>query len=325
MKISKMIEQVKLCYKADQPFFLSGPPGVGKSDGVRQAAKELGLQFIDERMLQRDPVDVRGLPQIKDGETVWTKPDFLPTKGKGLLFLDELNAAPQLVQASCYQLINERRIGQHKLPKGWLPCAAGNRETDRAVVNRMPSALANRFVHINIDVDLEDWIGWALNNNIRTELIAFLRWRPALLFNFDPKRNERAFATPRTNEKLSRMLDVAGGDLDFEMASGITGEAHATEFLGFLRIYKNLPDPDVILMKPKEAKVPEDPATLFAVCGAIANKASEQNIGRVVEYANRLPVEFSVLLIRDCVNRDESLVQTRAFIEWSSKNSDVLI
>jgi hypothetical protein len=92
-----------------------------------------------------------------------------------------------------------------------------------------------------------------------------------------------------------------------------------------LRIYKNLPDPDVILMKPKEAKVPEDPATLFAVCGAIANKASEQNIGRVVEYANRLPVEFSVLLIRDCVNRDESLVQTRAFIEWSSKNSDVLI
>jgi len=240
MKLSQAIDAMKICYEANQPFHLWGPPGIGKSEGCEQAAQQLKIQLIDERMLQRDAVDVRGLPRItEDGKTIWTRPDFLPEKGKGFLFLDELNAAPQLVQAACYQLINERRIGQHELPKGWLPCAAGNRESDRAVVNRMPSALANRFVHITVEVDLDDWVAWAMKHEIRPELIAFLRWRPELLFNFDPKKNEKAFATPRSNAKLSKLIDVCNGDISYELAAGVTGDGHATEFLGFLRIFKS--------------------------------------------------------------------------------------
>ena len=257
--------------------------------------------------------------------TLWSRPDFLPSEGKGILFLDELNAAPPLVQASCYQLINERRIGKHVLPDGWLPIAAGNREGDKAVVSRMPSALANRFTHIEFDFDLEEWIAWAVKNDIRPELIAFLRWRPELLNNFDPKKNIKAFATPRTNEKLSRYMDAADGDLDYEIAAGVTGEGHATEFIGFLKIFRSLPDPDVVLSAPEAADVPQDPATLYALCGALSHKADSKNFTNVVKYANRLTPEFSVLLIRDAIERDDALISTAPFIEWSAKHSDVLI
>lgn len=336
MKASRVKEVIRIAYEAKKPVFLSGPPGVGKSDVVSQAAKEMGIDLIDERMLQRDVVDVRGFPHIVDGVARFTRPDYMPTKGKGILFLDELNAAPPLVQAACYQLILDRRIGDHKLPKGWLPIAAGNRETDMAVVSRMPSPLANRFVHIDFDVDMDEWVAWALKNTIRTELIAFLRFRPALLMDFNvqvdtgdnrrPERDTRkAFATPRSNETLSRLMDACGGDIDYELVAGTTGEAHATEFMAFLEVYKTLPDPDVVLMAPKKAPVPDEPSVCWALCGALAEKASEQNFGALVEYSYRLQSEFSVLLVNDAVSRKPELIKTRTFIEWASKQSGVLV
>ena len=325
MKPSRIVEALKVCIAAMQPTFLWGPPGVGKSDVVAQVAAMLKMQLTDVRAVLLDPVDLRGLPTVEDGEAKWCPPAFLPKSGKGILFLDELNAAPPLVQAACYQLVLDRKIGEYELPKGWVVIAAGNRETDRAVTSRMPSPLANRFVHLDFDVDLDDWISWALNNGIRTEVLAFQRFRPELLYNFDPKRNEKAFATPRSVAFLSRLMDVNKGEIDFDLAKGVAGEGYAAEFVGFMNIYKSLPDPAMVIMAPKKAEVPTDPATLYAICGAVAQKASEQNMKNVVEYANRLPVEFSVLLIRDCVNRDENLVKTRAFIEWTSVHSEVLI
>lgn len=328
MKPSRVMEALKVCIAAKQPVFLWGPPGVGKSDVVRQVALMLGYILIDVRAVLLDPVDLRGLPFVVDGKAMWAPPGFLPTAAKGkkwIIFLDELNAAPPLVQAACYQLVLDRKIGEYELPKDAVVIAAGNRETDRAVTSRMPSPLANRFVHIDFDVDLDDWVKWALNNGVRTENIAFQRFRPELLYNFDTKKNEKAFATPRSITFLSRLMDANNGEVDYDLAKGVVGEGYAAEFIGFLKVFKSLPDPDMVLMAPKKADVPSDPATLYAICGALAQKATEQNMSRVVEYANRLPVEFSVLLIRDCVERDANLVKTRAFIEWTSKHSDVLI
>jgi len=325
MKPSRIVEALKVCIAAMQPTFLWGPPGVGKSDVVAQVAAMLKMQLTDVRAVLLDPVDLRGLPTVENGEANWCPPAFLPKSGKGILFLDELNAAPPLVQAACYQLVLDRKIGEYELPKGWVVIAAGNRETDRAVTSRMPSPLANRFVHLDFDVDLDDWISWALNNGVRTENIAFQRFRPELLDNFDLKKNEQAFATPRSITFLSRLIDANNGEIDFDLAKGVAGEGYAAEFVGFMNIYKSLPDPAMVIMAPKKAEVPTDPATLYAICGAVAQKASEQNMKNVVEYANRLPVEFTVLLVRDCVNRDENLVKTRAFIEWTSVHSEVLI
>ena len=326
MKPSRITEALKVCIAAKQPTFIWGPPGVGKSDVVAQVATELHYKLVDVRAVLLDPVDLRGLPYIENGEAQWCPPAFLPKgKGKWILFLDELNAAPPLVQAACYQLILDRKIGEYELPKEAVVIAAGNRETDRAVTSRMPSPLANRFVHLDFDVDLDDWITWGLNNGVRTEVLAFQRFRPEMLYNFDPKRNEKAFATPRSITFLSRLMDANKGEIDFDLAKGVTGEGYAAAFVGFMNIYKNLPDPDLVIMAPKKAPVPDDPATLYAICGAVAQKASEQNMKNVVTYASCLPDEFSVLLIRDCINRDESLVKTRAFIEWTSVHSSVLI
>ncbi len=326
MKPSRIIEALKVCIAAKQPTFIWGPPGVGKSDVVAQVAAELSHKLVDVRAVLLDPVDLRGLPHIENGEAQWCPPAFLPKgKGKWALFLDELNAAPPLVQAACYQLILDRKLGEYTLPKDCVVVAAGNRETDRAVTSRMPSALANRFVHLNFDVDLEDWVTWALDNGVETPIIAFLRFRPELLMAFDPKKGDKAFPTPRSWEFVSRIMSVANAEIEYELAAGIVGGGAVIELIGFMRIYRSLPDPDVVLMAPDKAEVPEDPATLYAICGALAHKASDQNISRVIKYADRIPVEFSVLLVRDCLNKDENLVKTRAFIEWSSQHSDVLI
>jgi hypothetical protein len=325
MKPSRIIEALKVCIAAMRPVFVWGPPGVGKSDVVAQVAAMLKMAVTDVRAVLLDPVDLRGLPMVADGEAKWCPPAFLPKSGKGILFLDELNAAPPLVQAACYQLVLDRKIGEYTLPKGVVVIAAGNRETDRAVTSRMPSPLANRFIHLDFDVDNEDWIAWALQNGVRTESIAFQRFRPELIYNFDPQKNEKAFATPRSITFLSSLVDANNGEIDFDLAKGVVGEGYAAEYIGFLNVFKSLPDPDMVIMSPDKAEVPDDPATLYAICGAVAQKASEQNMTNVVKYANRLPEEFSVLLVRDATNRDESLVRTRAFIEWTSKHSDVLI
>ena len=146
MRPSHVCEALHHLVRIRQPVFLWGPPGVGKSRLVADVARRQGRKLYDLRAVLLDPVDLRGLPRISDeGITSWCVPEFLPhpqDTEEGILFLDELNAAPPLVQAACYQLILDRRVGQYRLPDGWAVVAAGNRESDRAVTYRMPSALA---------------------------------------------------------------------------------------------------------------------------------------------------------------------------------------
>lgn len=327
MKATQIKSSVRTLTKIKQPVFLWGPPGIGKSQVVAQAAAEKKLSLIDVRAVLLDPVDLRGLPHVNgDNRAHWCQPDFLPRKGRGILFLDELNAAPPLVQAACYQLVLDRKLGEYTLPAGWAVVAAGNRETDRAVTSRMPSALANRFVHLNFEVDLEDWVSWALKSGIQTEVIAFLRFRPGLLHAFDPQKGDKAFPSPRSWEFVSRILSASpDAATEYELLSGTVGEGAAAELVAFLKIFRQLPNPDEVIMEPEQAVVPEDPATLYAICGALSRKASENTIGRIVTYANRLPAEFSVLLIRDCVRQDKDIINARPFIEWSSANTEVII
>lgn len=327
MNTERLAMALRTCLDARLPAFIWGPPGVGKSATVRQVAAARNLELRDVRAVQLDPVDLRGLPHLSpEGRAAWAIPEFLPRAGEGVLFLDELNAAPASTQAACYQLVLDRRLGEYRLPDGWHVLAAGNRETDRAVVSRMPSALANRFAHLALDVDADAWGRWALGAGIETPVLAFLRFRPELLHQFDPARNERAFPSPRSWEFASRIYAVAPDPaIEFELYAGAVGEGAAAEFTGFLRIFRGLPSPDAILLAPDSAPVPEDPATLYALAGALARRATEQTIDRVCQYANRMPAEFSVLLVRDVVHRTPSLTSTRAFIGWASAHADVLI
>ncbi len=330
MTPSQIISSLHTLLTIRQPVFLWGPPGVGKSQVVAEVARSLAYGLKDIRAVLLDPVDLRGIPRITaQGSTQWCPPSFLPAEkeaGRGILFLDELNAAPPLVQAACYQLILDRRIGEYVLPEGWVVVAAGNRESDRAVTHRMPTALSNRMVHLEFDVNNEDWQRWAVNAGIRPEVRAFLQFRPKLLHDFDPRSASKAFASPRSWSFVSSILEAAPEkDVEYDLFRGAVGDGAAAEFMGFLQVWRELPSVDGVLADPAGAPVPGDPAALYAVSEALASRADWASMPAVMAYLERLPVEFGVLCMRQAVCRSPELVESPAFAEWARNHADILV
>jgi hypothetical protein len=326
MKPSHVKLEIENCIASMIPLFIWGKPGIGKSAIVKQVADHHKMELRDIRAVLLDPVDLRGLPSTTNGITRWNPPEFLPTEGTGILFLDELNAAPQLTQAACYQLILDRKLGEYTLPDEWVIIAAGNRENDRAVTHRMPSPLANRFQHIEMEPDLNDWCAWAFQHDIKPEIISFLRFRPNLLHSFDAATNPRSFPSPRTWEYIHKKL-AAGipPEIEYESIQGTIGEGAAAEFLAFLKIFRSLPNPDAVIMDPDNAAVPTDPATIYALCGALIHRASEDNCHRVIQYADRLQAEFSVMLVRDLIKKVPVSQSGEAFIQWATRHSSFIL
>ncbi|WP_035238626.1 AAA family ATPase [Desulfobacter vibrioformis] len=327
MKSSKIKSALTSLLSISQPVFIWGPPGIGKSQIVRQTAASLDLDIVDIRAVLLDPVDLRGLPRIsQDGLSHWCAPAFLPTTGSGVLFLDELNAAPPLVQAACYQLVLDRKLGEYQLPDNWSVVAAGNREQDRAVSHRMPSALANRFVHIDFEVNTDQWLEWAQGYGISRQVRAFIRFRPSLLHDFDPKRETRAFASPRSWEFVSRLLESdPEPEMIPELVAGAVGKGAAAEFTGFLDLWDQLPLPLDIISDPEGIPVPDNPAVLFALSEMMGAAMTLENITLVMAWARRLPPEFSVLLMREAVRKTPRVVETADFADWASMNAQILV
>lgn len=327
MKPSKLKQAIRRSIRARRPLMMWGPPGVGKSSLLKAIGAEDNLQVNDLRLSLLDPVDLRGFP-FRDGGTMrWAPADLLPQDpdSRGILFLDEINAAPPATQAAAYQLVLDRQIGTYRLPDGWTIIAAGNRESDAGVTYTMPAPLANRFIHEDFDVDFDDWVKWAQDKQLRVEVLNFIRFRPELLNKFDP--DSRSFPTPRSWEFVSDIL--ADGDEDPEVEMGLiggsVGKGACAEFKAFLKIFRDLPNPDLVLMNPKAAKVPTDPATLYALCGALSVRANEGNFERFMEYAERVKPEFQVLMVRDAVTRSRNLADTKEFTDWAIKNGDVIL
>jgi len=323
MKASAVSDALRVLVKSRQPVFIWGGPGVGKSAIVGQLAKALNVRLRDVRALLLDPVDLRGLPYLgSEGRSKWATPEFLPQDGAGILFLDELNAAPAMVQASCYQLVLDRKLGEYTLPDGWAIIAAGNRDSDRGATTRMPTPLRNRFVHLEFEVDVQEWSEWAIQAGIRPEVIAFLRFRPELLSAFD--RDANAFPSPRSWEFVSRVLDSlelkSKPPIEHEVLAGAVGSGAATEFSGFLRMFRELPNIDAILMNPLREPVPEIAAAQYAVASALARCASDTNFDRICMYLNRLPTEFRVLCVRDATLREAAIRSTAGYVKFAVEN-----
>ncbi|MHA1167314.1 MAG: hypothetical protein ACTSRU_05795 [Candidatus Hodarchaeales archaeon] len=352
---SKFDEYIEHCYHARCPVFVWGPPGIGKSDGIKRVARKLGIKCIDMRLTQMDAVDLRGLPVIEktgtpdcvrkernsndtgsthpietvfagfpsakikalkeagftiediakstqyklgkipginrkdalkmiktaknvlSGEkatkeagnseltqqannfrkaiTEWVPPSDLPRNGKGILFLDELNLAPPSVQHAAYQLILNRKLGDYHLPQGWFCVAAGNRVEDRAHVSDLPSPLANRFVHFDLDVPpLKLWNEWAWNKGIDERIIAFLQWKSEWLFHFEPDKNQRSFPTPRTWERCSDLIKSINHNTEKDLAkirdlaTMAVGLNASGEFIAFISYFSKI-DPVKLLNK----------------------------------------------------------------------------
>jgi hypothetical protein len=338
MRPSQIVAALNIFIDAKQPVMLHGSPGVGKSDVVRQVAAQRGIEMIDLRLSQLDPVDLRGVPSVSDGKTRWNTPDFLPTEGKGILFLDEINSAPQATQAAAYQLVLDRRLGDYVMPDGWAIIAAGNRATDRAIVNQMSTALKNRLAHLNYEVNNDDWCEWALNNDIAIEVLGFIRFKPTALNEFEQRNNSKeeqnriqhlkdakAFATPRSWYFLSNTLkQKPSKDLEYELYSGLIGEGLAAEFLGYLKYYRDLPSLDEILLNPKKAPVPTEPAQLIAVATGLGSRLNSETVEAALQYADRISPEYQVLMVKDGITRDRAIMNSTAFSKWALKNAHVL-
>ncbi len=322
------------------PVMLWGAPGVGKSQMVAQVAAGHGVPLIDIRLSQMEPSDLRGIP-FKNGDSVeWAIPAMLPNAARhgqsGILFLDEITSAPPSVSAAAYQLILDRRLGNYEVPTGWAIFAAGNRQGDRGVTYTMPAPLANRFSHFDVDINVDDWVAWAYKNNIDDRIIAFVRFRPELLFDFDPAHNPVAFPSPRSWEFAHRGLQKfhQQPDLLLDTLQACVGPAAGIELHAFVSNLDQLPDIDAIIAG-EEVGVPTEIDLQYAVASSLVGRAIRAKdsdnaatvIGNILKYASRFPQrEMGVMLVSDMHRAvGELLFTVPEFSQWSNAIADIML
>ena len=205
---SQLKQALRHSISRKRPVFVWGQPGIGKSDIIADVARGDRRPLIDIRLPLMEPTDMRGIPYLADvkiydadgnlvkdevGQPIteklftWSNPSDLPTdpNSRALILFDEMSAAPPSVQVATYQIILNRRIGNYHLPKDVVIVAAGNRVKDKGVAYNMPMPLANRFTHLTLAVDFDDWKDWALLNRIHKDVVGYLSFQPNDLNNFN--------------------------------------------------------------------------------------------------------------------------------------------
>jgi hypothetical protein len=322
------------------PAMLWGPPGVGKSQMVAQVAARHAVPIVDIRLSQMEPTDLRGIP-FRVGDLVeWAIPAILPDAKrhgtKGILFLDEITSAAPTVSASAYQLILDRRLGEYRVPAAWAIFAAGNRQGDRGVTYSMPAPLANRFSHFEVETHLDDWVAWAYGQGIDERLIAFLRFRPELLFDFDPAHNPVAFPSPRSWEFAHRALHKFADRPEMLLGAlqACVGPAAGIELKAFIDNLDNLPDIEAIV-NGQPVAVPKETDLQYAVATALVGRAirarntsDETRVhGNILDYAGRFPQrEMGVMLVSDMQRAiGEKLFSLPQFTVWAKQVADIML
>lgn len=323
-----------------------GQPGVGKSQSIRALAKEIELEtskkviITDVRLILFNPVDLRGIPTANEDKTlaVWLKPKIFDMDSSNdvinILFLDEISSATPSVQAAAYQITLDRTLGEHKLPSNCIVIAAGNRVTDKAVAYQMPSALANRFMHLEITSEFDSWNRWAIEKGINQKVLAFLKFRPNYLNTFDPKLGSLAFATPRSWEMVSNILNNVSDDVElvFDLISGLVGSGIAIEFKGFTKVFKDLPN-IADIFDGKDAIVPKNTDTIYALTSSIityARKCKDDmtKITNSIKYALKLTPDFSLILLKDYMYLEKDyktkLLRIPEYLNWVKSRGKLL-
>lgn len=314
------------------PILIKGIPGIGKTDIVEDSSTQASNDLIISHPVVSDPTDFKGLPADNGDGTA----RFLPFGDLAALvkadkptvfFLDDLGQAPASVQAACMQLILARRVNGHKVSDQVTFIAATNRKGDKAGVSGLLEPVKSRFASIvELEVNTDDWCRWAITHGMPVELIGFIRFRPALLSAFEPTKEIVNSPSPRTVSYVGKM-QAAGlpQALEFEAFKGAAGEAFATEYSAFLKLYRVMPDIDQIVLNPAGAKIPTEPGILYALAGALAARINDNSIGPIIQYLKRLGPEIQVASLKDGVIRNPDITKTKAFTLWSVDNANALI
>ena len=327
MKPSRVEQVVSRLLATRWPAFIWGPPGVGKSSIVRKVAAGRKLDLLDIRASLLDPTDLRGIPFVGKGKASWCPPSFLPDdpKSEGILFFDELNAAPPLVQASLYQLTLDRRVGEYTLPEKWSILAAGNRAEDASVTFRMPAALSNRFIHLDFEADFDDWRRWAVDREIHPLVIGFLSLRQELLLNMD--NADRGFPTPRSWEMASDVLQDAESTMDTQdILIGAVGEAAAIEFFNYCSTALSEETIRNILRDPQKAALPKKLGDQYALISYVTDAAKDPDIlDAAAILIGRLKPEFGVLLLRNVLQKQPRFAAHRKIVAFMKQHRDLVL
>lgn len=349
--------EIMVCMKRKRPIFLWGAPGIGKSELVAEICESMGGKLYDLRLALMDPSDLKGVlyynPTV--GNAMWNAPPDLPTAEEAakypvvVLFLDEMNSAAPATQAAAYQLVLNRRVGTYELPDNVVIVAAGNRDTDRGVVYRMPSPLANRFVHLNLRVDFESWNEWALNHGINPDVVAYVTCNKGDLFNFDPRSSGASFATPRSWSFVSDLLqeDINETELN-DLVAGTVGEGVALKFSAHRKVASQMPNPsDILAGKIKELKAKDIGAkysltvsTCYELKDSYIRRGGErikdadytawhEEINNVIRFfLDHMDTELQVMMISTLVRIHKLPMKTSKltnYKEFHAKNGDYIL
>jgi len=339
VKISQAVRMITAAIQAKLVPMLTGSPGCGKSQIVYQIAEKYDLQVIDLRLSQCDPTDLAGFPTINGNRADYVPMQHFPIEGdalplgsdgkprKGwLLFLDEATTAPPAIQAAAYKLILDRMVGSHHLHKNVAIVAAGNLETDNAIVQPMSTALQSRLLHLELIVDPGEWTDWAAASGLDHRISDFIKFKPGQLFTFTPDHTDKTYACPRTWEFANRILKItedASADR-LPLLAGTISEGVAREFIGFCKIYQELPKTAEIMASPDSVAVPTEPSILYALTGSLSHNMSTDNCTQLLKYVSRIPVEFQVVCLRETVKRNKPILTNPAIQKWISESAATL-
>jgi len=348
MRVNQLVDVLKTTYRAPRDkqiaIFARGLPGVGKSGAGKSAAQQLAGEYsLEFRDLDRqpwseeccksfcylqlqatieDPITLSGLPANDPDDPHYAVfkafKDKLPTGGRGILEIAEINTAPPSVQAGFYALFLTGKLGSYHLPDGWLVYATGNRDGDRAATQRMPTPLIGRLCFLDIEIDLAAWTHWGLENGVRPEVIGFYQWKPDLFDTFDPTSTE-PYSGPRSAARASSICDCGYNGLESQMIQGVVGKGVGTAMVAYFEMARSLVTPAMIVKDPAGAAIPDELSALIATITALAFVADKDNFAAIMQYLQRLPQEYTMLGLKLATKKRPALEQTMTFISYASK------
>lgn len=327
MKASALIKFLKIAMINNRKVLLQSAPGNGKTEIVKQVAKELNYDILILHPVVCDPVDFKGFPFVASNGTA----DFIPfgnllqmmQANKPLVVLaDDVGQSAQSVQSALMQIIQERKINGKLISPEVRFIAATNRRKDNAGVGNLITPLLNRFdTIIELEIDANDWCKWAMSVNLPIELISFIRFRPDLISTFKAEKDIKNFSSPRSCEALGKWIQQ--GITDFEVWQGCVGEAFAVEFKAFYDTFRSISHiPDQVFNNPQKAEVPTKPDIIYALMGVLSKRANDVNIDNLFIYMDRLTIEYQVVIVSNLITMKPELTSTKAYIDWCVKNPD---
>ena len=329
MRATLSKDTIKKLFPIKRTVSVEGSPGGGKTTIIQEVAKELGVGYIEKHMPTMLVEDFGILYPNGDEMLHYKLPDWFPYEGRtdipdeGILCFDDRNQAGADLQKVLANICQARNLHGKPMKKGWMVVSTGNRQSDRAGANRVLSHLRNRETVLELETHLDDFTTWCIDHMVKPVVISFIRFRPNLLHDFDPQRDVNP--SPRAwVEGVANMIGVVPSEAEFECFKGAVGEGCAAEFSGFLKIERKLPNPDTIIQSPMSVAVPDDPATCYALTGALGERATTENFGNIVKFAERMSPEFSVLCVSYASRKNPDLASHEAFTKWAIAHQDVL-